>query len=234
MTSSINENLFLENYIVNLSLLGRSPVRNISNYSIVTSFKRIDYDLLLELPIYRTTNTRYVALRPTQRLLYSKHYNIEYTYLPVYKSFGKSFMGLFKEGGNLLYKISVKNHPDIFVSKGIITTEDLHPLILVTTKLDPLNMLNDNYCISADVDFKNITIYINRCVFTNNFHERYRGLSNAIKNKILPELMIMPVKIEIKDNLDIWSTVNINPNSTSEDYKNLLIDSVKDITWDLS
>lgn len=160
-------------------------------------------------------------------------YDTEKTIIPVfkgtyvsYKSFSKSLLKTFKNGTNNLPHLTVLQLKDYFyfIGKGIITDEDLNPLVLVT-----FDNVNDSYDLNrgrSTLKMEYVDVYYNRVIFSEDFIKNQTQIFNNITKKIMPYFMGYAIKQHIKNDLNIWGKTIVDSSRSIDSYNDIILENL--------
>lgn len=156
---------------------------------------------------------------------------MQYTSEAVFKSLGKPFKDTLKYKIGSLLKIELNGEKVYYVAKGIILDKEFNPLVVMSVKLrkhywniimhlhhimntprshysfpnnfDRLNLINKT------VAYEDLTFYIRKSVFSNEFKNDNGRMYSFIHNKYIPEIVSYDIKTRIVANPEFFSTVEI-------------------------
>mgnify|MGYP000957593338 CR=1 FL=1 len=204
---------------VNLRLSSPNRVRNFG--SRVPSGKNVIVLPDIKIPIF------------VDREIHFADYGMEKFIIPVfkgasvsYKSFSKNLLGTFKNGTNNMLHLTVLQLKDYFyfIGKGIITDENLNPLVLVT-----FDNVNDNYDLTRRgniLKMECVDVYYNRVIFSEDFIKNQTSMFNNITKKIMPYFMGYAIKQHIKNDLNIWGRTIVDSSRSIDSYNDIILENL--------
>ena len=196
---------------------GINKIRNINN-NIVPKFIFLRNNT--EIPIYLLninivrSDWNYESRKPKYCILLKNTIQKNLTYdnlKPI-----KSFTTLFKDCFINSYKIHTfeVGNKTYYVGKGIILDDKFIPLLLITSILEikePLEYKDTVF------ESKNTNVYLSRKIYSKRFQEEDKKLYRVLFTDVIPSIIdIEDIKITIKDNLDIFKSVEVDSSKSVE------------------